>query len=77
MTMNGGARLFGRGIARFLMGVALLGLLLFLPAGTLRWRQAWLLMGILFVPMLGAGLVMLKRSPELLRKRLNVKEQQG
>ena len=70
-------RLFGKAMARFLGGVALLGLLLFVPAGTLRWRQGWLLMGILFIPMFCAGLVMLKRSPELLEKRLNAREEQG
>ena len=70
-------KLFGRAIAKFLSGVLLLGLLLFLPAGTLRWRQGWLLMGILFVPMFAAGLVMMKRSPELLKKRLNAREEQG
>jgi len=70
-------KLFGRAIVKFLSGVLLLGLLLFLPAGTLRWRQGWLLMGILFVPMFVAGLVMMKRSPELLEKRLNAREEQG
>ena len=71
------AKLLKPAIVRFLGGVALLGLLLFLPAGTLRWRQGWLLMGILFVPMFAAGLVMLRRSPELLQKRLNAREEQG
>jgi len=71
------AKLLKQAIVRFLGGVALLGLLLFLPAGTLMWRQGWLLMGILFVPMFAAGLVMLRRSPELLQKRLNAREEQG
>lgn len=70
-------RLFGRAIIRFLGGVVLMGLLLFLPAGTLRWRQGWLLMGILFIPMFVAGLVMLRRSPGLLERRLNAKEEQA
>ncbi len=70
-------QLFGRAITRFLSGVMILGLLLFLPAGTLAWPNGWLLMGILFVPMFAAGLVMLAKSPELLRKRLSVKEEQG
>ena len=69
--------LFGRAIAKFLSGVLLMGLLLFLPAGTLCWRQGWLLMGILFIPMFAAGLVMMKRSPALLEKRLNAREEQG
>ena len=71
------ARLFGRAMAKYFSGVLLLGLLLFLPAGTLRWRQAWLLMGILFIPMFLAGLVMMARAPELLKKRLSAKEEQG
>ena len=69
--------LFGRALAKFLSGLILMGLLLFLPAGTLRWPHAWLLMGILFVPMFIAGLVMLWRSPGLLEKRLNAKEEQN
>ena len=70
-------KLFGRAIVRFVCGVVLLELLLFLPAGTFRWWQAWLMMGILFIPMFAAGLVMLKKSPGLLEKRLNAKEEQG
>jgi len=54
----------------------LLGLLLFLPAGTLRWWRGWLLMGVLFVPMLAGGLVLMKKSPRLLKKRLKTKEEQ-
>lgn len=61
---------------KFCSGIVLMGLLLFLPAGSFAWPQGWLLMGILFVPMFGAGLVMLVKSPELLRKRLNAKEEQ-
>ena len=70
-------RLFTQAIARFLGGLILMALVLFLPAGTLRWPRAWLLMGILFVPMFVAGLVMLRRSPDLLQKRLNAREAQG
>ena len=68
-------KLFGRAIVKFLGGVLLLGPLLFIPAGTLRWWQGWLLMGILFIPMFVAGLVMMKKSPELLEKRLNAREE--
>lgn len=68
--------LFFQGIAKFLIGVVLLGVLIFLPAWTLHYWQGWLLMGILFIPMLGAGIVMMLKSPELLRKRLNAKEQE-
>jgi protein-S-isoprenylcysteine O-methyltransferase Ste14 len=68
---------FWSAMAKYFSGVLLLGLLLFLPAGTFSWPQGWLLMGILFVPMFLAGLVMMAKSPELLRKRLNAKEEQG
>ena len=50
--------------------------LLFIPAGTWHYPQGWLLIGILFVPMFIAGLVMLKKNPELLKKRLNVREEE-
>ena len=70
------AKLFLQAIAKFLAGLLLVGLLLFLPAGTFAYWQAWLLMGILFIPMFIAGLVMMKKSPDLLRKRLDVKEEQ-
>ena len=69
--------LFRQAIVKVLGGILLVGLLLFLPAGSLHYRQAWLLMGVLFVPMLAAGFVMLFKSPELLRKRLSAKEEQG
>ena len=69
--------LFSQAISKFVLGVLVVGILLFLPAGTLRWREGWLLMGILFVPMFFAGLVMLKRSPDLLKKRLSAKETEG
>lgn len=62
--------------AKFIIGAVLLGVLLFVPAGTLAWPQAWLLLGILFIPMLCVGLVMMKKNPELLKKRLNAKEKQ-
>ena len=68
--------LFIQAIAKFLGGVALLGLLIFLPAGTFHYWQGWLLMGILFIPMFIAGLVMMKKNPELLKKRLNAKEEE-
>ena len=69
--------LFIRAITRFFAGVLLFGCLLFIPAGTWNYPQAWLLCGILFVPMFIAGLVMMKKNPELLRKRLNVKEEES
>lgn len=66
--------LFAEAILKFLLGVLLVGLLIFLPAGTLHWQGGWLLMGILFIPMFCAGLVMLKKNPNLLRSRLDAKE---
>lgn len=69
-------KLFFQAIVKFAAGLILVGLLLFLPAGTFAFWQAWLLIGILFVPMLIAGFVMMFRDPELLRKRLNAKEEQ-
>ena len=68
--------LFLQSLTKFLLGVIILGLLIFLPAGSFHYWQGWLLMGILFVPMFIAGLVMMVKSPELLRKRLNAKEQE-
>ncbi len=68
--------LFIQAIAKFLLGVLLLGLLIFLPAGTFAFANGWLFMGILFVPMFCAGIVMMLKNPELLKKRLNAKEKQ-
>ena len=66
--------LFIQAISKFLLGVVIIGALLFLSAGSLRYWQGWLLMGILFIPMFCAGLVMVVKNPELLRKRLNARE---
>lgn len=68
--------LFVQAIGKFLLGVVIVGLLLFLSAGSLRYWQGWLLMGILFVPMFCAGLVMMAKNPELLRKRLDAREEE-
>ena len=68
--------LFIQAITKFLGGLILVGLLLFLPAGSLHYWQAWLLIGILFVPMFCAGLVMMAKNQDLLRKRLNAKEEE-
>ncbi len=70
-------KLFGQALAKFLLGAVLVGVLIFLPAGTLRYPQGWLLMLLLFVPMFLAGLVMMARAPELLRKRLQAREQEN
>ena len=71
------AKLFGQGIIKFVCGVVIIGILLFVPAGSFGFWQGWLLMGILFVPMFVAGLIMMKCSPDLLRKRLSAKEEQS
>ncbi len=63
-------------IAKFLLGVALVGLLIFLPAGTFSYFNGWLLMGILFIPMFLAGIVMMFKNPDLLKSRLDAKEKQ-
>ena len=63
-------KLFFQAISKFFFGLVLIVLLLFLPAGTLRYWNAWLLIGILFIPMFFAGIVMMLRNPELLKKRL-------
>ena len=61
-------------LIKFLCGVLLVGLLLFLPAGDLSYQNGWLFIGLLFVPMLMLGVVLLIRSPALLQKRLNARE---
>ena len=66
--------LFIQAISKFLLGVVIICALLFLSAGSLHYWQGWLLMGILFIPMFCAGLVMVVKNPELLRKRLNARE---
>ncbi len=69
-------KLFTQALTKFFLGVVIIGLLLFLPAGSFRYWQGWLLMGILFVPMFIAGFVLMAKNPELLRKRLNAKEEE-
>ena len=69
-------QLFIKALIKFFAGVLLLMALVFIPAGTFRYPQGWLLMGILFVPMFIAGLIMMAKSPGLLEKRLNAKEKE-
>ena len=73
-TMDKG--LLKQAFGKFFLGVVLIGVLIFLPAWSLRYWQGWLLMGILFVPMFIAGLVMMAKNQDLLRKRLNAKEEE-
>ena len=64
-------------LTKFICGLLLVGLLIFLPAGTLQFTYGWLFIGLLFVPMLIAGFVMFFKSPDFLAKRLDAKEKQG
>ena len=70
-------KLFISAITKFILGVALVGLLIFLPAGSLSFFGGWLLLGILFIPMFFAGIVMMLKNPDLLKSRLNAKEKRG
>ena len=70
------AKLFLQAILKFLLGVILVGVLIFLPAGSLHFFHGWLLMGILFIPMFLAGIVMMFKNPGLLQARLEAKEKQ-
>ena len=70
-------RLLLEAVSKYLLGVVLIGLLLFIPAGTLKWKNGWIFMGILFIPMLIAGLIMYFKAPDLLRSRLDAKEKQS
>lgn len=69
--------LFIQAIIKFTLGVVLVGVLVFLPAGTLEFLNGWLFMGVLFVPMFVAGIVLMLKNPELLKKRLKAKEKQS
>ena len=64
-------------LIKYISGVILIGLLLFVPAGTLNWNEGWLFMIVLFVPMFVAGLIMYFKAKDLLRSRLNAKEKQS
>ena len=69
-------KLFFQAIIKFIIGIVLVGLLIFLPAGSLAFVNGWIFMGVLFVPIFIAGIVMMIKNPELLKKRLNAKEKQ-
>ena len=70
-------KLFIQAITKFIFGFLIIGLLLFIPAGTLNYWNAWLFICILFVPMFIVGIILMIKSPELLRKRLNSKEKES
>jgi protein-S-isoprenylcysteine O-methyltransferase Ste14 len=67
-------KLFFQAIIKYMVGVILTGALLFVPAGSLEYWNAWLLMGLLFIPMFIAGIILMVKKPELLKKRLDAKE---
>lgn len=69
-------KIFFEAIIKFFLGIILVGLLLFLPAGTFSFFNGWLFIGILFIPMFIAGIIMLIKTPELLKKRLDAKEKE-
>ena len=70
-------KLFFQAIIKFLLGIIIVGSLLFIPANTFEYWNGWLFMGILFVPMFIAGIFLMIKNPELLRKRLNAKEREN
>ena len=70
-------KLFFEAILKFICGVILVGLLIFIPAGTINYYNGWLFMGLLFIPMFIAGIVMMIKSPNLLKSRLNAKEKES
>lgn len=67
-------RLLREAIIKLIAGIIIVGALIFIPAGSILWRNAWLLMAILFIPMFVAGIIMLIKAPDLLRSRLKAKE---
>ena len=70
-------KLFVNGTVKFLSGLILVALPLFLSAGSFSYWNAWLFMGILFIPMFMAGLILMKKNPYLLERRLDMKEKQS
>lgn len=70
------AKLFVQAMLKYSLGVVLVGVLIFWPAGTFSYINGWLFMGILFIPMFFAGIIMMCKNPNLLKSRLNAKERQ-
>ncbi len=70
-------KLLKEAIIKFVSGVILIGVMLFLPAWDLKWQNGWMLMAILFIPMFFAGIIMYKKAPDLLRSRLKARETQS
>ena len=70
-------KLFIQAIIKYVLGLLIIGALLFIPANSLEYWNGWLFMGLLFIPMFVAGIVLMIKNPELLRKRLNSKEKEN
>ena len=70
-------KLFFQAIIKFVLGAIIVGFLLFIPANSLEYWNGWLFMGLLFIPMFIAGVILMIKNPELLRKRLNAKEKES
>ena len=70
------AKLFSQALIKFVFGLVIVSLLLFIPAGSINYYNGWLFIALLFIPMLIAGIIMFLKSPELLKKRLNAKEEE-
>ena len=70
-------KLFLQAIIKYVFGILIVGGLLFIPAKSFEYWNGWLFMGLLFIPMFVAGIILMIKNPELLRKRLNVKEQEN
>ena len=69
-------KLFFQALSKFLIGLIIICILLFIPAGTFDYPNGWLFIALLFIPMFFAGIIMLFKSPDLLRRRLNAKEEE-
>ena len=70
-------KLFIQAIIKFIIGLIAIGLLVFVPAGSINYWNGWIFMGLLFIPMFFAGIVLMVKNPELLKKRLNAKEKES
>ena len=70
-------KLFLQAIIKFIFGVIIIGGLLFIPANSFDYWNGWLFMGLLFIPMFIAGIILMIKNPELLKKRLNAREKEN
>ena len=69
-------KLFFQALSKFIFGLVIIGILLFIPAGTIEYPNGWLFIALLFIPMFFAGIIMFIKAPDLLRRRLNAKEEE-